>query len=369
MDNTGYIDHNEHQKVMDGFGAQIDRLDRRLHKLCDQLIAAGDAITVDRLSDETAAAKKQKAEIEKLQEDELANYNRALIRAHTEKVPPTVHRRPSLNGKICPGSQEVIDLTHDETTPAIKRERSASPVEPRPHSKTPGTWRGPPRILEQDAQQTFQNHQNSTARHAKTTATNFHNNSRNFCDFPMIAESHPTLIPSPDGPGAVELRCGVCGCNASSQNHSIAGRPRLWNGIRGVTAHLRLVHGTHPLGNKTMPVTAIVRACTHTHVPQEVVDAIKSGDTEAYLVPGITVPRPTPRSKKANGSAHVTQNENERDVAGANGQAANSHMNEQQRIYDGYLPFQPVPPWNNMAKMKAADGQTGLQNDGDMSKA
>lgn len=68
MDNTGYVDHNEHQKVMDGFGAQIDRLDRKLHTLRDQLIAAGDAITVDRLSDETAAAKKQKTELEKLQQ-------------------------------------------------------------------------------------------------------------------------------------------------------------------------------------------------------------------------------------------------------------------------------------------------------------
>lgn len=68
MDDIGYVDHNEHQKVMDGFGAQIGRLDRKLHALRDRLIAAGDAVTVDSLSDERAATKKQKAEIEKLQQ-------------------------------------------------------------------------------------------------------------------------------------------------------------------------------------------------------------------------------------------------------------------------------------------------------------
>ncbi|KAI7353478.1 hypothetical protein KC354_g11552 [Hortaea werneckii] len=91
MDDIGYVHHNEHQKVMDGFSAQIDRLDRKLHTVRDQLIAAGDAVTVDKLSDERAATKKQKAELERLQQDELANYNRALLRAYTGNLPAAVH--------------------------------------------------------------------------------------------------------------------------------------------------------------------------------------------------------------------------------------------------------------------------------------
>lgn len=97
MDDIGHVDHNEHQKVMDGFGAQIDRLDRRLHKLRDQLIAAGDAITVDRLSDETAAAKKQKAEIEKLQE--------VMFTSNSSSV-PLANRCSGRVGKLQPCSNQ-----------------------------------------------------------------------------------------------------------------------------------------------------------------------------------------------------------------------------------------------------------------------
>ncbi|KAI6897361.1 hypothetical protein KC318_g10186 [Hortaea werneckii] len=299
MDNTGYVDHNEHHKVMDGFGAQIDRLDRKLHTLRDQLIAAGDAITVDRLSDETAAAKKQKTELEKLQEDELANYNRALIRVHTEMLPLTVHQRPPLHETLRCSRQEIIDLTQDDIPPAIKSEHSQHPNASGMNRNRPYTRCGPQAFPEQGAQQVAQDRPQPLARKTATATSSSRIDDRKFLDFQPIAVSHPTLVPSPDGSGAVELRCPDCGCNAMAPENSRGGQPGFFTGLRGLQIHIGRVHKSSEFGHRATIAAAAVRGCTYNHVPQGVVDAIKSGDTEEYVVPLIQVPSRASRALQA----------------------------------------------------------------------
>ncbi|KAI6907600.1 hypothetical protein KC334_g5003, partial [Hortaea werneckii] len=217
MDDLGDVDQNEHQKVMDGFGAQIGRLNRKLDMLRDQLIAAGDAATVEKLSDERAAIKKQKDELERLQQNELADYKSALLRAHTKTLPPAVKQKPRLIVTLRPSQQEAIDLTQDDIPLVIKRERSLSPIASGLESKRLRTRRGRQHFSEQDAQQVAQDRPKPKIRRGTTATSNHLIDVRKCADFPVIVESHPTLVQSPDGPGAVELRCCICGCNALAQ--------------------------------------------------------------------------------------------------------------------------------------------------------
>ncbi|KAI7279688.1 hypothetical protein KC345_g5193 [Hortaea werneckii] len=290
MDDIGYVDHNEHQKVMDGFSAQIGRLDRKLHALRDQLIAAGDAVTVDRLSDERAATKKQKAELEKLQQDELADYNRALFKPHTGNLPAAVHQNPALKETLRPSQQEIIDLTKHDTPPTIKCERSRYPTVSGPNKNGPYTWCGSQSSPEQGVQQMAQDRPQPLTKKATTATSSSRNDDRKFLGFQPIADSHPTLVPSPDGPGAVELRCPDCGCNAVAQESARGGQPGFFAGARGLQLHVRRIHKSSKFCKSTRNAAAAVRDCTYNHVPQEVIDAIKSGDTEAYVVPLIQVP-------------------------------------------------------------------------------
>lgn len=92
MDDLGDVDQMEHQKVMDGFGAQIGRLDRKLETLRDRLIAAEDVATVDRTSEERAAIKKQKDALEKLQQVILSSAS--TLGALANRFPGRVNRLP-----------------------------------------------------------------------------------------------------------------------------------------------------------------------------------------------------------------------------------------------------------------------------------
>ncbi|KAI7084445.1 hypothetical protein KC356_g6756 [Hortaea werneckii] len=289
MDHLDDVDYNEHQKIMDGFGAQIGRLDRKLDTLRNQLITAEDVATVDKISEERAAIKKQKDALEKLQQEELADYHRTRLRVRTKNLPPAVQQGPPLNEIVLPNQQEPIDLTRDDIPSKVKREDSGSPVTSRPVSEKQRTQRGPQQPLEQDAQQVTQNPSRPETRRA-TTAT-----SRNQIDldFSEIADTHPTLVPSPDGFGAVELRCPICRRNAALQSKIRGGQPRFFGGAQGLQRHVRQAHGSQMFNCKTMPTATAIRECTWARVAQEVVDAIKSGDTKAYVVPAVTVDRRT----------------------------------------------------------------------------
>ncbi|RMZ06037.1 hypothetical protein D0860_05681 [Hortaea werneckii] len=282
--------HNEHQKVMDGFGAQIGRLDRKLHALRDQLIAAGDAVTVDRLSDERASTKKQKAELEKLQQDELAKYNRALLKAHTGNLPAAVHQNPALEETLRPSQKEIIDLTQDDILPTIKSEGIEISHTSGPNTNRPYTRCGPQSFPDQEAQQVAQNQPQQLAKKATLATSSSHIDDRRFHNFQAIADSHPTLVPCPDGPGAVEMRCPECGCNAVAKETNSGGYRGFFAGARGLQLHVRVIHKSSEFCKRAGDAAAAVRDCTYDYVPQGVVDAIKSGDTEAYVVPLIQVP-------------------------------------------------------------------------------
>ncbi|KAI6876569.1 hypothetical protein KC338_g38 [Hortaea werneckii] len=344
MDDHGDVDQNEHQKVMDGFGAQIGRLNRKLDSLRDQLIAAGDAATVEKLFDERAATKKQKEELEKLQQAELAEYNSALLMAHTKTLPPAREQKPRLIVTPRPSLQEIIDLTQDDISPATKRERSVSPKASGPKSKILRSRRGRQQFSERDVRQVAQDRPKPKVRRMTTATSRALTDARKFLNFPVIAESHPTLVPSPDGSGAVELRCCVCGCNALNQEFFRASKSPFFNGIRGLLTHIRQAHADHRLGKTTVQAAAAIRGCTHAHVPQEVVDAITSGDVEAYTVPVISVMRRLARSLRVTEDSDELLSEEEREVTSANRQATIASADEQHDMRVGHWPFQPMVP-------------------------
>ncbi|GAB1728760.1 hypothetical protein NU195Hw_g467t1 [Hortaea werneckii] len=291
MDDLGDVDQMEHQKVMDGFGAQIGRLDRKLETLRDRLIAAEDVATVDRTSEERAAIKKQKDALEKLQQEELIDYHRARLRVRTRDLPPAVKQKPSLIVTLRSNEQEAIDLTQDDIPAAIKRERSVSLNASGPASKRPRTRRRSQQVSEQDAQQVTRHPPMPETRRATSATSNTPIDARTVEDFPPIAGSHPTLVPSPDGVGAVELRCPDCQCNAYPQSRVNGGQPRFFTGALGFQRHVRQAHGSQRFNNRIMPTAAAIRDCTWAHISQEVVDAIKSGDINAYVVPVVVVDR------------------------------------------------------------------------------
>ncbi|KAI7280491.1 hypothetical protein KC343_g196 [Hortaea werneckii] len=334
MGDLGDADQNEHQKVMDGFFAQIGRLNRKLDSLRDQLIAAGDAATVEKLFDERAATKKQKDDLEKLQR--LADYNSALLRAHTRALPPGVKQKQQLIVALSSSQQEAIDLTQDDIPPAIKREHSESPYAPGPAPRRPHTRHDSQHFPEQSAQQVAQNRPKPRARKARSATSSFRIDNRKFRDFRAIADSHPALVPSPDGPGAVELRCPDCGCNAVAQGNSRGGRPGFFVGAWGLLRHVSKIHKSHELCSKEMKAAAAVRDCTYNHVPQEVIDAIKSGDTEAYVVPLIQVPYGALRPlQTAENPGNAWDEDEQRTIASTD---------ELRDTQDGHWPFRPMVP-------------------------
>ncbi|KAI6850917.1 hypothetical protein KC332_g398 [Hortaea werneckii] len=304
MDDHGDVDQNEHQKLMDGFGAQIGSIDRKLDTLRNRLIAAEDVATVDKISEERAAIKKQKDALEKLHssgstlealanvyQEELADYHRTRLKLRTKNSPPAVKQKPRLIVTFRSSEQEAIDLTQDDIPAAIKRERSVSPNASGPASKRPRTRRGPQQVSEQDAQQVTRDPPMPETRRATSATSNTPIDARTISDFSPIADSHPTLVPSPDGVGAVELRCPDCKCNAAHHGKMNGGQQRFFTGAVGFQRHVRQAHGSQRFNNKTMPTAAAIRECTWARVSQEVVDAIKSGDTNANVVPVVVVDR------------------------------------------------------------------------------
>lgn len=228
--------------------------------------------------------------------------------------------------------------------PAIKRERSVSPHASGLTSKRSRTRRGRQHFPEQDGQQVAQGRPKPKIRRGTIATSNHLLDVRKCADFPVIVESHPTLVPSPDSPGAVELRCCICGCNALAQEFLRVGKSPYFHGIRGLLRHLRHAQSTHRFGKGAVQTAAVIRGCAYAHVPQGVVDAIKSGDVRAHTVPVISVTRQPARSLRARESSDELLSEDERDVAVTNRQATIASTDEQHDTEDGNWPFRPMMP-------------------------
>ncbi|KAI7160516.1 hypothetical protein KC349_g3451 [Hortaea werneckii] len=323
------------QKFVESLNAKIEALGRKFHLLANQVVTAPDEAARDNLLNEMAAAKKEKDVLENLQQ---APVRQAPIQQ------TTVQQKPRLIVTLRPSQQEAIDLTQDEITRAIKRERSVSPNASGLESKRSRTRRSRQQFSGQDFQQVAQDRPKPKTRRRTTATSTPPIDARKCVDFPVIAESHPTLVPSPDGPGAVELRCCVCGCNALARQYFTASRSLYFHGIRGLMRHFTRAHGTHKFGRGAVQAAAVIRGCTYDHVPQEVVDAIRSGDARAYTVPVISVtPRPARSLRAREGSGEV-HSDDEEDVTVANGEATAASADEQHGTEDGHWPFRPMVP-------------------------
>lgn len=95
----------------------------------------------------------------------------------------------------------------------------------------------------------------------------------------IIAETHPTVIPSPHKIGSyLELRCGVCGGNyASWQKH-------YYRGAHGFFNHFMMCHRTAFPGGKMPPLHDIIERCTHHILTDKEIKGIKQGNADAYVV-------------------------------------------------------------------------------------
>lgn len=269
-------------------------------------------------------------------QDELANYNRALLKAHRGNLPAAVHQNPALEEKLPPSQQEIIDLTQDEILPTIKSKGIEIPHAPGPSINRPYTRCGPQAFPNHGAQQVAQDQPQRLAGKATTATSSSHVDDRKFLNFQAIADSHPTLVPSPDLPGAVELRCPDCGCNAVAQENARGGQPGFFAGARGLQLHVRRIHKSSKFCTRPSDAAAAVRDCTYNYVPQGVVDAIKSGDTEAYVVPLIQVPYRAFRPLQAAESPVNASDVNE--------QSKTSSTDELRDTEDRHWPFRPMVP-------------------------
>lgn len=101
-----------------------------------------------------------------------------------------------------------------------------------------------------------------------------------------IAPSHPTVVPALDGNGAVELRCDFCGANSYPRSGHGSKKPGkgYFQGIRTFHGHFAQCHREQKSDNEIYSMVNIVERCTVHRISQEVVDAVKAGDVNAYSV-------------------------------------------------------------------------------------
>ena len=117
--------------------------------------------------------------------------------------------------------------------------------------------------------------------------------------YSVIAESHSTVVRSPDGTGWIELRCDLCGAN---HNGLKPGKGKsFFFGVRGFGTHFMNCHYSVLLEQgERLERKTIVSRCVHHHLSDEEAQGILNGDANAYLAPKIQgAGREAKYSKKA----------------------------------------------------------------------
>ncbi|KAI7154774.1 hypothetical protein KC324_g14385, partial [Hortaea werneckii] len=216
-------------------------------------------------------------------------------------------------------SPDTMGLTKD--TPSKRRRRESpdsSDPEWKPKTSRPlGTRpRRPP--------QKFSDQEQATTGTSKSRADD-----GKYSEFGTIAESHGCLVPTLDGlPGALELACPVCECNAKSPDNNVDGKPKFFSGYAGVRRHVQRVHPDSEYAKKKMSRAEAIEAFTVAFVIPAAVDEIKAGAPNACMPQPRQVPRhqPVPPLQAA-GSAGNASTTNNQGMAVPTFQAAGSAGN------------------------------------------
>lgn len=97
-------------------------------------------------------------------------------------------------------------------------------------------------------------------------------------DFAPVAKSHPTVIEHPTAEGAMELRCPSCGTNMKK------GGLDFLDGVNGFSRHLMASHKDLLAPGDCFSYRRTFELCSYRAVSQDVVDALLSGKSRAYVV-------------------------------------------------------------------------------------
>lgn len=179
------------------------------------------------------------------------------------------HRRRGI--PVRPLPTDVIDLSVDEETKVPMKQEASSPTEGN---------------LARDARSSGGRQQRSST--GRSTESPFENvtallNEDSFatfraCSYPSVAPTHPTVVEHPSVEGAMELRCPYCKTN------TIKAGSKLLNGVAAFCLHLNDIHRALLAPGDRFSHKRTFELCSYRAVPQDVVDAIQSGDLRAYVV-------------------------------------------------------------------------------------
>ncbi|KAI6803373.1 hypothetical protein KC361_g727 [Hortaea werneckii] len=286
MNGLDNVAQNEHDNVMLGWGAQLDRLKRKVD------------------TNRPEEIKKQKEDLEKKQDDELMDYHLARVETSTGDTQTSAAQPPAAQAPApqVPAPQ-VMDLTRDETPPDIKHESGSFDSEPaQPETKSTRSGRpshAPKKYTGEDAQRQLRQ---------ATTGTP----DGKYSKFAPIAEGYGCVVPNPGGLGkAVKLACLECGRNSKTPSNNVNGEPSFFNGVPGLKRHVNKAHPGYEFCNKEESAADVVEKYAVKHLPKEVVDEIKAGSPNAY--------KPTPRQVPARQPRPSSQ------AAGSDGYAATTN--------------------------------------------
>ncbi|KAI7510336.1 hypothetical protein KC347_g4402 [Hortaea werneckii] len=137
--------------------------------------------------------------------EQVTTFGEAFRNAARNKAPVVQQPLPSKGNN----EQEASDLTHYEIPLATKRKRenSQSSFAPRPNMSPPHTWRDLPLVSEQGAPSPFAWRPSMNNPQVSRDPPP---DSRKWADFNAVNDLYPTVVPSPDGTGLVELYCSIC---------------------------------------------------------------------------------------------------------------------------------------------------------------